>query len=146
LAIIGIAALKAGKAIESVKIPEAKASSHMIPRVNSSARMPSTKAFSTADRSDLAFRLIHGRNEKLTTSKARCQVCVLEWFVDSFDCVDRFECRMSVRQVGHYNRPCYGALVVVVISGVVKFDLAGAVARKHLVRCNKPTSGRWSIL
>jgi hypothetical protein len=24
--------------------------------------------------------------------------------------------------------------------------LAGAVARKHLVRCNKPALGRWSIL
>jgi hypothetical protein len=50
--------MKAGKAIESVKNPEANVSSHMIPRVNSIARMPNTKAFSTDDRSDLAFCLI----------------------------------------------------------------------------------------
>ena len=50
--------MKAGKAIESAKNPEANVSSHMIPRVNSIARMPNTKAFSTDDRSDLAFCLI----------------------------------------------------------------------------------------
>jgi hypothetical protein len=56
--------MKAGKAIESVKNPEANVSSHMIPRVNSIARMPNTKAFSTDDRSDLAFCLIQAGGNK----------------------------------------------------------------------------------
>ena len=53
-----MAALKVGNAIESMKNPEAKVSSHMIPSVSSSAQIPSTKAFSTVDRIDLVFWLI----------------------------------------------------------------------------------------
>ena len=55
LLIIGMAVLKAGNTIEFMKNPEAKVSSHMIPSINSSARMPSTKAFLTVDKIDLRF-------------------------------------------------------------------------------------------
>jgi hypothetical protein len=55
LAIIGMAALKAGRAIESVRMPEGKVSSNMMPRVNSSARKPRTKAFSTIECNERVF-------------------------------------------------------------------------------------------
>lgn len=47
---IGMAARNAGKAMESVRIPVAKVSSQIIPRVSSIARTPRTKASSTADK------------------------------------------------------------------------------------------------
>lgn len=49
LEMMGMAYVKAGRAILSVRIPAENVSSHIIPRVNSRARMPKTKAISTAE-------------------------------------------------------------------------------------------------